>query len=53
MSLQADVLIESSRQAMDYSQRVMEIGNATRDGWSKLVARQVPGIASTQLKNAA
>lgn len=53
VSVQADVIIESSRQAMDYSQRVMEIGNATRDGLSKLVAKQVPGIAPTQLKKAA
>lgn len=53
VSLQAGVFVESSRQAMDYSQRVMEIGNTTRDGLSRLVARQVSGIAPTQLKKTA
>ncbi|MBI5899935.1 MAG: phasin family protein [Rhodocyclales bacterium] len=43
VSLQAGVFLESSRQAMDYSQRVMEIGNAARDGLSKLVTEQIPG----------
>lgn len=52
-SLQAGVLIESSRQAMDYSQRAMEIGSATRDGLSRLVAEKIPGGLPPQPKKAA
>jgi hypothetical protein len=33
---------------MDYSQRVMEIGNATRNSLSRLVAEQIPGSSRDQ-----
>jgi hypothetical protein len=43
VTLQAGMFLEGSRQAMDYSQRVMEIGNATRDSLSRLVAEADTG----------
>lgn len=53
VSLQAGVFLESSRQAMDYSQRAMEIGSATRDGLSRLVAEQIPEAFAPQPKKTA
>lgn len=53
VSLQAGIFLEGSRQAMDYSQRVMEIGNATRSGLSRLVAEQIPGTSRGQRRKTA
>ena len=53
VTLQAGMFLEGSRQAMDYSQRVMEIGNATRNSLSRLVAEQIPGSSRGQRKKAA
>ncbi len=53
VSLQTGMFLEGSRQAMDYSQRVMEIGNATRNGLSRLVAEQIPGSSRSPRRKAA
>lgn len=53
VSLQAGALYQSSQQAMDYSQRALDIGNATRDSLTRMFTEQIPGISPAQRKTAA
>lgn len=42
MSLQAGVILEDSKQAMDYSQRAFEISSHARESFSRVIGKQLP-----------
>lgn len=42
MSLQAGLILEDSKQAMDYSQRVFEISSHARESMSRMLGKHIP-----------
>ena len=49
LSLQAGVIFEDSKRAVDYSQRAIEISNQARENFSRVLEKQLPGSFPAQL----
>lgn len=53
LRLQAGVILEDSKQAMDYSQRAFEISSQARETWSRVLGQHLPGKLPAQHQKAA
>lgn len=52
-SLQAGVILEDSKQAMDYSQRAFEISSQARESFTRVLGKHLPGNPRRNTKQAA